>query len=238
MKTLLKKIAIGVFVMVKENKYILFISIFLCFLFSGCFGQKGHTMTREEICDYMNENFKGKFELIDHEIENTDDADITTVYLKCSLFPEETVVTMQGYSWCAEPGWVEIKRTNYYYFVYKNKIEQKVAGYIKDWFGDFDYKIVNTTDEENVMCNMKKFKNLQNYLSSPICIRFNIVIDTHDEETKKLAAAKAESIEKNYKIENSLCFIVFFYEDDNFDKLTEEEIRNMDYHDYDNSYIF
>ena len=63
-------------------------------------------MTPEEICDYMNENFEGDFELIDQDIQNDDDNDISTVYLKCSLFPEEIVITTQGYSWVGnEIGW-------------------------------------------------------------------------------------------------------------------------------------
>ena len=60
----------------KINKYIFFSSILLCFLLCGCLGEKGHTMTPEEICDYMNENFEGDFELIDKEIEDDDSADL------------------------------------------------------------------------------------------------------------------------------------------------------------------
>lgn len=123
----------------------------------------------------------------------------------------------------------EIKKTNYYYFVYKNQIEKKVAGYVKDWFGDFDYKIVNTTDTEDVMSYMKKrFKNLDDYLSASITIRFNLVIDAHDEEIKNAVAAKAEYTEKNHKIEYSIRIFAFLYEDDTFDSITEEDIKNMD----------
>ncbi len=212
----------------KVNKYIFFSSILLCFLLCGCLGEKGYTMTPEEICDYMNENFEGDFELIDKEIEDDDSADLSTAYLRCSLFPEETVVTEQGYVWGGDGGWWEIKRTNYYYCVYKNQIEKKVAGYVKDWFGDFNYKIVNTTDAEDVMCNMKRYKSLDDYLNASIIIKFNIVIDTHDEKTKNAVAAKAEFTERNHKIEYSIRIFAFLYEDENFDALTEEEIKNMD----------
>jgi hypothetical protein len=214
----------------KIKKYIFFSSILLCFLLCGCLGEKGHTMTPEEICDYMNENFKGDFELIDQEIQNDDDNDISTVHLKCSLFPDEIVIATQGYNWVGnEIGWWEIKETNYYYFVYKNQIEKKVAGYIKEWFGDFDYKIVNTTNAENVMCNMKRrYKNLDNYLNASIIIKFYIVIDTRDEETKTAAAAKAQLAEKSDKVEGSLRLFIFLYGDDNFTSLTEEDIKNID----------
>ena len=161
--------------MFMQKKYILFTLIFSCFLLCGCLGEKGYTMAPEEICDYMNENFKGDFELIDKEIEDDDSADLSTAYLRCSLFPEETVVTEQGYVWGGDGGWWEIKRTNYYYCVYKNQIEKKVAGYIKDWFGEFDYKIVNTTETEYVMRNMKQYKNLDDYLNASIIIKFKIV---------------------------------------------------------------
>ncbi len=213
----------------KVNKCIFLSSILLCFLLCGCLGEKGYTMTPEEICDYMNENFEGDFELIDQDIQNDDDHDISTVYLKCSLFPEEIVITTQGYSWVGnEIGWGEIKRTNYYYCVYKNQIEKKVAGYIKDWFGEFDYKIVNTTDTEYVMRNMKQYKNLDDYLNASIIIKFKIVIDTHDEETKTAVVAKAQQAEKSDKVEASLRLFLFLYGDDNFTSLTDEDIKNMD----------
>lgn len=212
----------------KVNKCIFLSSILLCFLLCGCLGEKGHTMTPEEICDYMNENFEGDFELIDKEIEDDDSADLSTAYLRCSLFPEETVVTEQGYVWGGDGGWWEIKRTNYYYCVYKNQIEKKVAGYIKDWFGEFDYKIVNTTDTEYVMCNMKQYKNLDDYLNASIIIKFKIVIDTHDEETKTAVVAKAQQAEKSDKVEASLRLFLFLYGDDNFTFLTDEDIKNMD----------
>ena len=214
--------------MFMQKKYILFTLIFSCFLFCGCIGQKGHTMTPEEICDYMNENFEGDFELIDKEIEDDDSADLSTAYLRCSLFPEETVVTEQGYVWGGDGGWWEIKRTNYYYCVYKNQIEKKVAGYIKCWFGEFDYKIVNTTDTEYVMCNMKQYKNLDDYLNASIIIKFKIVIDTHDEETKTAVVTKAQQAEKSDKVEASLRLFLFLYGDDNFTSLTDEDIKNMD----------
>ena len=213
----------------KVNKCIFLSSILLCFLLCGCLGEKGYTMTPEEICDYMNENFEGDFELIDKKIEDDDRGDVSIAYLKCSLFPEETVVAEQGYVWGGDGGWWEIKRTNYYYCVYKNQIEKKVAGYIQEWFGDFDYTIVNTTNAENVMCNMKKrYKNLDDYLSASIIIKFNIVIDTHDEETKTAAATKAQVAEKSDKVEGSLRLFIFLYGDDNFTSLTEEDIKNMD----------
>lgn len=212
----------------KVNKCIFLSSILLCFLLCGCLGEKGYTMTPEEICDYMNENFEGDFELIDKEIEDDDSADLSTAYLRCSLFPEETVVTEQGYVWGGDGGWWEIKRTNYYYCVYKNQIEKKVAGYIKEWFGEFDYKIVNTTDTEYVMCNMKQYKNLDDYLNASIIIKFKIVIDTHDEETKTAVVAKAQQAEKSDKVEASLRLFLFLYGDDNFTSLTDEDIKNMD----------
>ena len=214
--------------MFMQKKYILFTLIFSCFLLCGCLGEKGYTMTPEEICDYMNENFEGDFELIDKEIEDDDSADLSTAYLRCSLFPEETVVTEQGYVWGGDGGWWEIKRTNYYYFVYKKRIEKKVAGYVKDWFGDFNYKIVNTTDAEDVMCNMKRYKSLDDYLNASIIIKFKIVIDTHDEETKTAVVAKAQQAEKSDKVEASLRLFLFLYGDDNFTSLTDEDIKNMD----------
>lgn len=185
-------------------------------------------MSPQEVCDYMNENFEGDFELLDAKREDTDDADITTAYLKCSLFPQETVVTRQGYAWGGDGGWWEIKQTNYYYFFYKNQIEEKVDGYIKNWFEDFDYKIANTTDEQQVMLNTKKYKSLKDYLSASIIVKFNIVIDTHDEETRTAVAVKAQEAEKNDKIEGSLRLFIFLYENDNFNSLTEEAIKNMD----------
>ena len=89
-------------------------------------------------------------------------------------------------------------------------------------------KIVNTTDTEYVMRNMKQYKNLDDYLNASIIIKFKIVIDTHDEETKTAVVAKAQQAEKSDKVEASLRLFLFLYGDDNFTSLTDEDIKNMD----------
>ena len=221
----------------KVSKLIFFSSILLSFIFCGCPHEKGSTMNSQEICELMNRNYKGDFEVIGEEFESNDYEDYCTAYLRCSLCPEETVVTTQGYYWGPDGGWWEIIETNYYYCIYKKEIEKKVEGYIKDCFEDFDYKCVNVTETKDVM-RSGKIKSLSDFLSgpAPVAASFNIVVDAHEEETKNNAASKAKQYEESDTAEINLKLRVYLYEGENFDSLTEEYIKNLDY--YDSQYLF
>lgn len=215
----------------KENT--LFFTIILLILFlAGCSINpvKMVVLTPQELCDHMNKNFDGEFELVDEEIVDSDFEKTTTAYMKCSKFPGETVIAKQGYTDYLKFGWREIKlETNYDYLYYKKDVEVKAGLYAQKWFEKYDYKFVNATHPTYVLNYEKKYDGLEQYLLEPILIGFYIVIDARDKDVKQEVLSNLESIKSRIENErdNALRFYLFLCEDNSFDSLTDEDIKKF-----------
>ena len=210
------------------KKLWLLIAIPFVFLLTGC-PYNPETMpvwTAEQICEYMNKNFDGYFELTDSKREDSYSEKTCTAYMTCDKFPEELIITNYGY-YNSELSWTRTFTTNYHYFLYKSKIEEKAAGFIQEKFSDFSYKLVNACEQGGPMAETKQYKNMDDYLNSVYAIGFYVAIDASDEEIKRQLEIKEKSIlyDKNKDPDSirNISFYVYLIED-SFNSLTQTEI--------------
>ena len=176
--------------------------IIICSLFCSCqYNPKTMIpMTPQEICDYMNKNFKGDFELINEDIDDTTDVKVNTAYMKCSLFPEKTVVTSHGWYDDHHFGWRKHEQTNYNSLYFQNDIEKTYNELIENWFETFDYKFAYKNEDR--MEDLKVFSSYQNYLNSKPYFNINVAVNTSTKETKDFVIQKVKAIA--YDVTNSI----------------------------------
>lgn len=216
----------------KNKLYLIFIIPFL-FLLWGC-PYNPITMpvwTAQEICDYMNENFDGDFTINDSKSEDTRREKSTTVFMTCTLFPEEIVITEQGYT-NGEMAWSQHFSTNYNYLLYKNQVNKNADNFIKTKFADFNYKITceETTDSYWIMSSPKQLKTLDEYLEDVYRIGFIVAIDARDEEVKNQIEAKVKAVlyDMQQDYSSPIVYSVYIIDDDSFDSLTSEDLCELE----------
>ena len=211
-----------------------FIGIIVCLIIlAGCKYDPNVMvpMTPEEICDFMNRNFEGTFELTAKKLEDTTKTKINTATMKCSLFPEQLVLTRHGWEEDPKWGWQETFQTNYNIIFFSKEVENNYSRLLEDWFGNFEYKAVNASAIE--FEQLQTFTNFHDYLNSSPSIRYNVVINAADETVRNYASKKAKSV--FYDIKNRheypLLLLLYLWEDEEFELLTSEQIAAFSYED-------
>lgn len=188
-------------------------------------------MTPEEICNYMNQNFEGDFELIDEVYTDNDEAKANTAYMKCSLFLGETVETTHGY-YHTIFGWRKIFETDYNHLYYKKDVEKVYGELIENWFGDYEYKMTFSVESTVPSSEIQKFSSFKEYLASRPFIKYKIVLNTSDATVKEYAKIKAKSVA--YDIRNKrdyrINLYLYLWEDENsFNNLSDSDLNELSF---------
>ena len=181
-------------------------------------------MSSKEICDYMNEHFEGDFVIEKEETVDDEKETSNTVFMTCSKFPGKTVVTKHGYM-CSVFGWGKVFETNYNSIYYSDDIEKTYDVIIENWFGAFDTKYVFVSG--NNMYDIAHFKSFSDFLKSRPYIDYTVVLNTNDEKVHEYARLKAKSVSFDIKANRDypLWINLYLWDADNFDSLTENDIR-------------
>ncbi|MCR4734592.1 MAG: hypothetical protein K5829_06285 [Treponema sp.] len=195
-------------------------------------------MTAEEICSYMNQNFEGDFELIDKASTDNSEYKINTAYMKCSLFPNQTVTVFHGY-WQTIFGWSKTCCTNYNDIYYKKELEKTYAELIENWFGAYEYKAVLSELSSQSSSQIKQFSTLKDYLASRPIIEYKVVLNTSDPSVKNYAEQKARSV--SYDIRNQREYLIdlelYLWDDKNsFNNLSDSDLKDLE--PYSNEYYY
>ena len=172
----------------------------------------------------MNEHYEGNFVIErDETVDNEKEISIT-VFMACSKFPGKTVITKHGYT-CSVFGWGEEFQTNYNSLYYQNDIKKTYNVMIENWFGAFETKYVLLEDYS--LYNIAHFTSFSDFLKSRPNIDYTVVLNTNDKKVHEYALLKAKAVSFDIKANRDylLWINLYLWDADNFDSLTEEDIR-------------